>query len=83
MPAQHVGAGLFLHVAAQMAVRRPEDFFPHAIQMLNEFHCDTGGHNPVGASLNRRRGIGIDHNGAVRVSVAKSAERLDRAAKIQ
>ena len=32
LPAQHVGAGLLLHVAAEMAIRRPDDLLARAVR---------------------------------------------------
>ena len=83
LPAQHVCAGLTLNVAPKVAVRRPEDLLTKTIQMVNEFHGDAGGHHPVGAGLHRGGRIGIDHDGAVRMGVAKGVEFLNRTAQIQ
>ena len=40
--------------------------------LLDYIERDTGGDHPVSACFHRRRGIGVNHNGAIGVLVAKS-----------
>ncbi|MNH25917.1 hypothetical protein D3C79_859420 [compost metagenome] len=54
LPAQHIGTGLLLHIAPQVAIRRPDDFLTQAVEMFNQFNSDTGGNHPVRPSFYRR-----------------------------
>ena len=40
LPQQHVGAGLFLDVGAEVTIGRPDDFFALFFQMRDDFECD-------------------------------------------
>lgn len=66
-----------------MLIGRPEDLLALCLQMLDHLDGDRGGDHPVGARFHGRRRIGVDHNGAVRVRIAKSAEFIRGAADIQ
>ncbi|MNG97804.1 hypothetical protein D3C79_569270 [compost metagenome] len=83
IPEQHVSAGLFLDIAAQVLVRPPDDGFAVVHQALDDFQRAAGGHHPVGTGFDRRRGIGIDHHGALRVLVAKRRKLFDRATQVK
>src|SRR5690606_32479103 len=83
VPQQHIGAGLLLHIAAQVLVGGPEDLLPPAIQVVDDIEGDAGGDHPVGPGLHRRRGVGVDHHGAVGVLVAEGGEFLGGAADVQ
>ena len=83
VPQQYVGTGFPLHITAEVLVRRPQDFLPERVKIIDNFQRDTRGYNPVRTSLDRRRGIGIHHHGAIRVLVTKSGELVRRAADIQ
>ncbi|MNP35194.1 hypothetical protein D3C76_1285160 [compost metagenome] len=83
LPAQYVGARLLLHIVAQVTVRGPDDFLAQAVEVLNQFNGDTGGNYPVRTGFYRRRGISVDHHGAIGVAVAKCMEFFFRTAKIQ
>ncbi|MNT00542.1 hypothetical protein D3C72_1349780 [compost metagenome] len=80
LPAQHIRAGLLLHVVAQMFIRCPDDLLPETIQMLNEFNGDTGGDHPVCTRFDSGGGVGVNNDGSVRMGIAKRAEFVDRTA---
>mmetsp|Transcript_6218 Transcript_6218/g.25153 ORF Transcript_6218/g.25153 Transcript_6218/m.25153 type:complete len:345 (-) Transcript_6218:315-1349(-) len=83
VPHQHVGAGLFLDVAAQVAVGRPQDFLAAGMQVGHDLQRAGTGHHPVGPGLHGGAGVGVDDDLAVRVGVAKTREVIRRAAQVQ
>jgi len=83
IPDQHVGAGDALDVVAEMAVRREQDFPALGVQVGHHVLGDTGSDHPVGARFHGGRGIGVDHDLAVRVLVAELGKFVHRAADIQ
>ena len=83
VPQQHVGAGLLLDVAAQMPVGCPQDLLPQRSQVAHDGHGARAGHHPVGACLDGRTAVGVDHHGAVGVRVAERGERVGRAAQVE
>ena len=56
VPQQYVGTGFPLHITAEVLVRRPQNFLPERVKIIDNFQRDTRGYNPVRTSLDRRRG---------------------------
>ena len=83
VPQQNVCACGFLDIATQVLVRRPQDFFAFGVQMLNNGLGTTGGNNPISPGLYRGRGIGINHDGAIRVLITELRELVCRATNIE
>ena len=82
-PKHHVGAGLFLDVAAQMLVGRPKDLLPLLVQMAHDVEAHARSDAPVGARLHGRAGVGIDDHGAVRMRIAELGEFIGWAAEVE
>ena len=83
VPAQHVSARLVAHIATQVLVRRPQDFFTVAVQVFDQLHCNGGSDNPVSAGFHCSRRIGVNHHRTVRVLVTEGGEFVFRATDIQ
>jgi hypothetical protein len=83
VPHEHVGAGRALDVVAQVLVRGPEDLLPLPVQVRHDLLGDRGGHHPVGPCLDRRAGVGVHHDGAVRVGVAEGRELVRRGSEVE
>ena len=66
-----------------MSVRCPEDFFTLRMQMRNDIQTDGRSHHPVGASLDRSAGVGINHHRTIRMGIAKGGEFVCGATQIQ
>lgn len=66
-----------------MAIRCPDDFLTQAVETFNQLNGNAGGHNPVGTRFDRRRGISVDHYGAIGINIAKYTKLFLRAAQIQ
>ena len=82
-PQQHVGAGLLLDVAAQMAVGRPQHLLALVLQVVDDRQRAGAGHHPVGPRLDRSAGVGVDDDLAVGVGVAEGGELVGRAAQVE
>ena len=83
VPEHHVGAGLALDVAAQVAVGCPQDLVALVFQRAHDVQRAAGRDQPVRPGLHRSAGVGIHHHGAVGVRVAERVEFLNRAAQVQ
>ena len=74
VPHQYVGPRIFLYVGAQIFVWRPKDFLALTIQIIDNVQRYAGRHYPVGSSLNRSRGVGINHHGSIGMLIAERIE---------
>ncbi len=83
VPQQHVGAGLLLDVAAEVAVGGPQDLLALGLQVVHHGQRAGTGHHPVGARLHGGAGVGVDDDGAVGMGVAEGGEVVGRAAEIE
>ena len=83
IPQQDIGPRLTLHVIAEMPIRRPNDRLILRGQMLSNIERNAGSHHPVGARLDRCRGVGIHHHLSLRVGITESREFIDRATLVQ
>ena len=82
-PEQHLRPRHPFHVVAQVFVRGPEDLKVLGVEVFNDGQGDTGGHHPIRAGLDRRRGVGIDDHHMFRVLVAEGPEQVRRTTFIQ
>ncbi len=83
LPHQHVGPGFALDVGAQVLVWRPQDFVPAFFERAHDVKGAARCHQPVGARLHGRAGVGIDHYRALGVLVAKGGKFVDRATEVE
>lgn len=74
LPQQHVGAGLLLHIVAQVPVGRPQDLLAARMQVGDQVQRDRRGDDPIGARFHRGAGVGVDHHGTVGMRVAPGRE---------
>lgn len=51
--------------------------------MFNQLNGNTGRHYPVRPGFHRRRRVGIDHHGTVRVGITEGGELINRATEVK